>query len=96
MYYLEAIVVIIALAVLAAPVASILKLGQRELLIPSMLQAVRWVAVGFVIAVAAEAYLNADFFSIRFLWGTISLAALTVIEYYLLKIERKDQDLRKK
>ena len=92
MVTLEVLIIVIAVAILGAPAAFIQTLGQKELLVPSMLQAIRWVAVGFVIAVAAEAYLSTNFFSLKLLWGSAPLAFLTVVEYYLLKIERQEEE----
>ena len=76
---------------IVVPMALIWFRGETRFLIPSITQAVRWVFVGIIIGIASEAYLNSKNILSQFVWISIPLGILIILEYIILRFENEGQ-----
>lgn len=65
----------------------VLLIGDNDLWLEAVLQSVRWLGAGFVIAATADAYLNAEHTILQFAIVIIALVVLFFVEYAVLVVE---------
>ena len=66
--------------------------GERDFTRRAILQATRWVAVGIVIVIAANGYVDSSLLSEQAFWLAISIVTLAITEHELLMLDKKLKD----
>lgn len=84
----EVIFLFLVTLILSGLLLSLSYVKRKLLLVKAVLQGTRWTIVGIVVSgIVSKPYLNAEYVFESFFWMLLSIGALSVVEYGILKIE---------
>lgn len=83
----DAILVIMGTILLLSPLLVWRTGRDPDRVVLAVLEAIRWIAGGIIVAVVADVYLNTRFASVQFFFVCIGLSILFSVEYVLLNLD---------
>jgi hypothetical protein len=84
----EGMFLILVTLILSGLLLSLSYANRKFLLLKAILQGTRWTIVGIIVSgIVSESYINAEYVFESFFWLLLSIGALSIVEYGILKIE---------